>query len=176
VAQLAFCCDRFGMTSQRIAMPRHVCLLVAARGVRRQSPSRAELVCESGPPIRRSAHFRHGSGRKLTGPIALTKPSGPPSWLAPLPTARDQRVVTDAGRLEKRNQPRQMLVGWSEHAGKRRCSRVHALLAALCPSTPHAIVAPGILVSGGTMPSAFRRAIRAPADVPAIATSRHSVG
>ena len=33
---------------------------------------------------------------------------------------QDQRVVTDAGSVEERDQPRQMLVGVIEHAGKRR--------------------------------------------------------
>ena len=51
--------------------------------------------------------------------MALTKPSGPPSWLAPLSDMHDdKRVVAHAGLVEEGHEARQMLVGVVEHAGE----------------------------------------------------------
>ena len=62
-----------------------------------------------------------GSGRKLNGPIALMKPSGPPSWLAPLSDiTMIERVVAYACRLQERDEARKMPVGMIEHAGEGR--------------------------------------------------------
>ena len=74
----------------------------------------------------------------------------------------DKRVVEDAGLVEERDQPRQMPVGMIEHAGERRLQpREHALLVGECSSqafTPS--LRGGNLVSGGTRPIAFCRAMR----------------
>ncbi len=87
-----------------------------------------------------------GSGRKLYGPIALTKPSGPPSWLAPLSDSTRIKVLSRMPAVvEKPDQPRQMPVGMIEHAGEGRLQpREHALfVGAVFVPCLHAVIARG---------------------------------
>jgi hypothetical protein len=53
----------------------------------------------------------------LNGAIALTNPSGPPSWLAPLSDSHHNGVVELAGCLESVDDPAEVLVEVFEHRG-----------------------------------------------------------
>ncbi len=157
-----------------------VLLVAAQRRVGRHRPAVREVACAC--PARRCRRSARsfsaiGSGRKLYGPIALTKPSGPPSWLAPLSDSTRTSVSSRMPAVvEERDQPRQMLVGVVEHAGEGRLQpREDAPVRRRCarpmPSRRHC--ARGSRVSGGTIPIAFCRAMPLLAlDVPAMGEHR----
>ena len=116
--------------------------------------------------------LRHRLAAELHGPMALTKPSGPPSWLAPLSDMHQISVLSRTPACVKEcDQPRQMLVGMVEHAGEGRLQPGEdAPLVGECSSqafTPS--LRGGSRVPCGTMPIAFCRAMPLLAlDIPAV--------
>ena len=143
-----------------------VLLVAAQRRVRRHRPAMRKIAVRvrAADIVDPPQLFRHRLGTEIIRPHRIDEAERPALLAgAVVGQHEDQRVVADAGLVEKRDQPRQMLVGMVEHAGKRRLQpREHALSRRRCarptPSRRHC--ARGILVSCGTIPIAFWRAMR----------------
>ena len=117
----------------------------------------------SGPPMSsiRAIFAAIGSGTKLYGPMALTKPLGPPSWLAPLSDKTSTRVLSSCPLASRWSSTRAMF--WSACSSiaayapwsrlKSRCSSVECSSQALTMS-----LRGGSSVPSGTMPSSIWRA------------------
>ncbi len=107
-----------------------VLLVAAQRRVRRHRPAMRKIAVRVRPAdvVDPAQLFRHRLGTEIIRPHRVDE-SERPALLAGAIVGQhqDQRVVADAGLVEKRDQPRQMLVGMVEHAGERRLQpREHA--------------------------------------------------
>ena len=125
-----------------------VLLVAAQRRVRRHRPAvrKVAVRIRSADVVDPPQLFRDRFGTEIVRPHRVDEAERPALLArAIVRQNQDQRVVADAGRVEKADQPRQMLVGMIEHAGERRLQpREHALFvgAVLVPCL-HAVVACG---------------------------------
>ena len=127
-----------------------VLLVAPQRRVRRHRPAMREIAVRIRPAdvVDPPQLFRHRLGTEIIRPHRVDEAERPALLAgAVVGQHEDQGVVADAGLVEERDQPRQMLVGMVEHAGKRRLQpREDALLvgAVLVPRL-HAVIARGHL-------------------------------
>ena len=152
---------------QRVADPATVgILLVAAqRRIGRHGPAQRVVGVGAGRPDILDA--RQLLGHRLGAKVARAKQvdaAERPAFLAAAIVGehQHQRVLTQAGLLEERNQPRQVPVSVVKHAGEGglQPGKEALFLGAEFGPGPDIVIARRQAVLGGTMPSAFCRAIR----------------
>ena len=100
-----------------------VLLVAAQRRVRRHRPAVREVAVRVRPAdvVDPAQLFRDRLGTEIVRPHRVDEAERPALLAgAVVGQHEDQRVVADAGRVEERDQPRQMLVGMVEHAGEGR--------------------------------------------------------
>ena len=125
-----------------------VLLVAAQRRVRRHRPAVRKVAVRVRPAdiVDPAQLFRDRFGTEIVRPHRVDKAERPALLAgAVVGQDEDQRVVAHAGRVEKADQPRQMLVGMVEHAGEGRLQpREDALFvgAVLVPCL-HAVIARG---------------------------------
>ena len=125
-----------------------VLLVAAQRRVRRHRPAMRKIAVRIRPAdvVDPPQLFRDRLGPEIIRPHRVDEAERPALLAGAIVRQhQDQRVVADAGLVEKADQPRQMPVGMVEHAGERRLQpREHALLvgAVLVPGL-HAVIARG---------------------------------
>ena len=146
-----------------------VLLVAAQRRVRRHRPAMREIAVRVRPAdvVDPAQLFRDRLGAEIIRPHRVDEAERPALLArAVVGQHEDQRVVADAGRVEKRDQPRQMPVGMIEHAGKGRLQpREDALSRRRCarprPSRRHCARASGCPAARSPSPSAAPSAARA---------------
>ncbi len=100
-----------------------VLLVAAQRRVRRHRPAVGKVAVRVRPAdvVDPAQLFRDRFGTEIIRPHRVDEAQRPALLAcAIIGQNQDQRVVANAGRVEKRDQPRQMLIGMVEHAGESR--------------------------------------------------------
>ena len=123
-----------------------ILLVAPQRRVRRHRPAMRKIAVRvrSADVVDPAQLFRHRLGTEIIRPHGVDEAPRPALLAGAIVREhQDQRVVADAGLVEKGDQPRQMPVGMIEHAGERRLQpREDALLVrAVFVPRLHAVIA-----------------------------------